>query len=237
MSFTHVQGKVISQFVSSVTTLSLVLSSAPTTGNLVCVGFLAQAQNVSALTVKDSNNNSYTVTPNSPATQSSCGAAFTAYLLSAPSNASATITATWTTASNAAIWADEFSYTGGSAVFDKDLAGTGTTGTTINTPVLVPAGAGELGYVQGLAQGSISAPAAGATLGSWTGSAGAITNGNMAEYALNLSASTAADFTQSSGAWAAMGMLIKIVAGGTPTPGIIYSPIGEEHQFFSGDIQ
>jgi hypothetical protein len=222
MSFTHVQGKVAATAGSgSPTTLAVVLNAAPTAGNLVCVAF-CPGVSVTGLTVKDANNNSYTVTPLSPSTfQTGCGQVWLAYLLSAPANASATINLSWTTtAQTAPAWVDEFSFTGGSAAFDLDVANnTGVAGTTINTPSITPAGAGELLFAGAAAGGTISAPVAGgaSTNGVWTGAAGAITSGDMAEYRLSSSSgATAVNYTQSSGAWSGMAMALKIVASFTP---------------------
>lgn len=213
MGFTHIQG--ISNNGIGVTTLALTLGSNPTAGNIVCVGFCPGAA-VTAFTCKDSNNNSYTVTPNSPSTNiSGAGQVWLAYLLSAPANATKSLTLAWTTTAGVAAWADEFHVSGGTAAFDKDIAaGTSTAGTTINTPSISPTGAGELLFAAASAGGSISAPASGATLGVWTGSGGAITTGDMAEYDLSAGSATAVQFTQSSGGWSAMAMAFSFTASG-----------------------
>jgi hypothetical protein len=140
-----------------------------------------------------------------------------AYLLSAPANASKTITWSWTTSVNTEAWADEFNPNGNTVTFDTSIAGTGASGTTINSPSVTPAASISLAYATAVTAGNISAPIAGATLGSWTGSDGAITNGNMSEYGFNLAASTAVQFTQSSAAWACMAMTLT----GTPNPPLV----------------
>lgn len=213
MAFAHVRGAVGS--VGGSTTFNIVLGGAPATGNLVCVG-IAPGAAVTAMTVKDSANNSYTITPNSPSTnQSGAGQVWLFYLLSAPANATATITASWTTSANAAGYADEFSYTG-TATFDKDVpANTGVAGTAINTPTINPTNANSLLYAVSAAGGTISAPTNGATQGVWTGVAGIITDGDMGEYVLSATGSTAVNYVQSSGTWSGMVMAFFVPAGGT----------------------
>lgn len=212
--FGHVQGTSHSAG-GSASAVSATLGAAPTLGNLVCVA-LVTATAVTALSVKDANNNVYTVTTNSPSTvQSGAGQVWLAYLLSAPSNASAVINLTWTTATNPPIvWADEFSISGGTCAFDKDAKNnSAASSTTISTPTITPIGAGELLYSGAAAGGAITAPTAGAVSGSWTGSAGAITNGDMAEYILSSgTGAIAVHYIQSSGTWSAMAMAFSITA-------------------------
>jgi hypothetical protein len=220
-TFTHVQGAGHTLLSGTYTTVSVTLGAAPTTGNLVVVGLsVFDSSNLgapSALTVQDSNNNSYVVTPNSPSAYITDGSghyvnSWLAYLLSAPSNASATITATWTTNVNVpAIFAEEFSYTGGSCVFDTDVSASNTTpGTTINTPSITPTNAGSLLYSVGSTLGSLTAPAAAGTLGGWTGGAGNFKDGVAVEYILSGSGAHAVDYTGSSAGWSAMAMSFYI---------------------------
>jgi hypothetical protein len=222
MAFSHVQGK-LGTATSGHATVASVLTSAPTTGNLVCVVITAQGS-ITLNSVKDnaSPNNSYTITPNSPssANDGTAGSCWLAYLLSAPSNANPTITATFSANSVGTldIWAEEFSVTGGSQTFDKDVIGSGTSGTTINTPSITPTNANSLLFSGASVENQISAPAAGATLGVWTGSAGGISaSGNQAEYDLSASGATAVQYTQSSGHWDAMVMSFFISAGASVT--------------------
>lgn len=204
MGFLHRQGQV-GQGVGAVTTVSVVLLSPPTYGNLVCV-VVQTNLGVTSLTVQDSNGNPYTVTPNSPSTPNT-GQIWLAYLLSAPANASATITANWTTAATGPdMWADEFMSSGGTVTFDKDVSGTGT-GININTPSITPTFPNSLLYSGAATPGSISAPTAGATLGVWTGSGGGIpSNGNNAEYDVNASSATPVQYTNSNDKWSSMAM-------------------------------
>jgi hypothetical protein len=211
-SFTHVQGAVGSAGAASLT-VSVNLAAAPTVGNLVCVGINIGSAS-SNVVVKDGNGNVYTAsTPNGTGFISP-NSVYLYYLRTAPANASATITVTWTNSAAAEIWADEFSYTSGfTCKFDKDFVSnnSGSPGTSINTPSVTPTNSGSLVYVIEGAHGTTSAPAAGATLGSWTGAGGAITNGHMAEYALSISGATAVQFTQGSATWTCLAAAFYLV--------------------------
>jgi len=205
--FSHVQGRTGNIIAGDV--LTATLSTAPIQGNLVCVAITAiPGSSLTLSTVKDANGNSYTVTPSSPsnAQSASAGETWLAYLLSAPTNASATVQATFTTAPpvGSRMYIDEFSVTGGVQVFDKDAVGSGTAGTTINTPTIVPAFASELLYAAvSLAQ---TITAAGSP---WTLGFGFSGTGN--EYDLSSSSSTPVNFSQNfSGAWDSMAMAFYI---------------------------
>ena len=210
--FTHVQGQV-SGVITSGTTASVTLSAAPTLGDTVCVGIVFQGATLPTCTVADANGNVYTVTPNSPSSAqfSSAGAVFLAYLLNAPSNASATITATFNQTIDAAtIRAEEFSLSSGySATLDTDIVGSGTTGTAINSPSITPASATELLYscaVPGHSITSANSP--------WTQDAAGIdANGCDGEYILSsASGATVVNYTvNTSGPWDAMVMAIAAV--------------------------
>lgn len=224
MAFSQVQGAAGSA--SATTSMTITLTSNPTLGDLVCVA-VTPAVAVTAMTCKDSNNNSYTATPSSPSTiETGAGQVWLFYLLSAPSNATKTLTVAWTTSSDAGGWADEFSYGTQTCTFDKDASGVGTTGTTINLPSITPTNSGSLLYAAAAAGGTISAPTANATLGSWTGSGGAITDGDMAEYDLNASGATAVQFTQTSGNWSALAMAFFLTTPSSGHGSWMFSGIG-----------
>jgi len=213
MPFTHSQGAHTGS--SSANSLSVVLTSNPVAGNVVCVGLIV-ASTISALSVSDSNSNTYTVTPSSPF-NAAAGTVALAYIV-APSNATKTINLSWTaTATFCAAWAEEFTVSGGTPSFDKDATGSGSTGTAINSPSISPTGNGELLWATANPGSTITAPAADATAGVWTGAHGGIdsTTGAMSEYDLSSSGSVAVNFTQSpSSNWTAMSMAFKI---STPT--------------------
>jgi hypothetical protein len=210
MSFAHVQGA--GTFPGTVTTATVTLGAAPTTKNIVCVAInLATA--VTALTIHDGNSNSYTITPNSPQSSAGGGNTYLAYLLSAPGNATAAITASWTTAAPCSMWADEFSWSGTAPVFDQDVIGTGTA-VTANLPSVTPTYSGSLLYSGCGSGGTITAPTAGGTLGVWTGATGGVLDGDMAEYDLSATGATAVQYTQNaSNQWSAM-----VMAFGQPAP-------------------
>lgn len=184
------------------------MAANPTAGDLVCIAILPQQNTLLSLTVKDGNNNSYQVTPNSPASQSGAGWVYLAYLLTAPANANKTITCSWTHGVTLQIFADEFTPSG-PVVFDKDIAGVGTTGTTVNSPSINPAYAGSLLYSAAITVNSMSSANS-----PWTASTAVsstdFSNGFAASYDLSASANTAVNYTQTSGAWAAMAMAFYI---------------------------
>lgn len=225
MGFSHVQGA-LANGSGTVSTLSVSLGSNPTPGDLVCVGISLANQSTyaSSMTVKDGNGNAYTVTPSSPAFFSAAGfycQIWLAYLVNAPSNANATITVSWTTASYAHIWAEEFS--GGTATFDKDATANSSTGSayTLNLPSITPTNAGELLYSTVNPLGSVTAPAAGATLGAWTGAAGGISSsGPASEYDLSASSATAVDYTDntSGDTYCAMAMAFSLTGAAAFQP-------------------
>ena len=215
--FTNVQGKVSSNY-SSGTTMSVVLSAAPTLGNLVCVGIYFNSSTLTGLgcTIADSNGNAYTITPNSPETATFVdeGAVYLAYLLSAPSNASATITATFvgSTVVQGEMRAEEFSLSSGyTAAFDTDIGASAgaASGLTINTPSITPTTVCELLYALGVPDGSITSANS-----PWTqDSAGIGPDTCDGAYILSCAAgATAVNFTtNTTNGWEAMAMAFQAV--------------------------
>ena len=205
-SWTHVQGTSAASS-SNVTSLTLTLPNNPGTGHDVIVGIQfgnGSSVPVSAVSVGDSNPNWYLQSPNSPfrsPDSSNPSSIYLFYLLNAPSNATRTITIGWPNATNAVAWADEFSSSSGAAAFDTDTGATGAfPDVTINTPGITPAGSHELLYALALPGTNITAPAAGATTGTWTGASGGIDSvvtGGTAEYDLDAGVTTTPNFTDS----------------------------------------
>jgi hypothetical protein len=231
MGFAHVQGAMAIDTAQNgtATTVSVSLGNNPATGDVVCVGlFFYGSSAPSSVSIKDANSNAYTITPHSPATYSNGkGWIYAAYLLSAPSNASKSITATWTNGEYAEIYAEEFSVSGGTQGFDTDVAQSNTTNssTTISLPSITPSSSGELLYsTMGIASTSVTAPTAGATLGGWTGAAGGISGtytGVDSEYITNSgSSATAVDYTVSATGdpYAGMAMAFKFTASSAFQP-------------------
>ena len=232
--FSHVQGAMV-QVTSAWTNspLTLTLASNPAHGDLVVAAFASIGCTNGGpppVTIKDANSNSYTVI-STPATLSqavtsglcSGGTVYAnlwlGYLLNAPSNASSTINVSWSSGQAMGdVWADEFNPSGGSVTFDTSagVSGGSASGTAISSPSITPSLPNELLYAAAVPPelapptGSacpMTAPAAGAGLGVWTGGAGGIpplTNyesGGASEYDLNSSGATAVNFTnQCSGA-------------------------------------
>src|SRR5262249_53321569 len=92
-SFTKAQpGISAPEILNGGTSISCTFANNPAPGDLVTVAALYYGNSPSGTTIssiKDANNNSYTLTPNSPSTyDSNSGQVFLAYRLSAPANAS-----------------------------------------------------------------------------------------------------------------------------------------------------
>jgi RHS repeat-associated protein len=155
--------------------------------------------------VKDGNGNSFTLTPHSPSGTyaAQVGSASLAYILSAPSNISSTITVTLASSvEDTACFADSFQVASGyTAAFDSDAAGSGSS-TAINTPSITPAASSELFYSVAIPYNHITAVGA-----PWTvspdvvfnnGSGNAVpADGSAAAYDLSVSSALAVNMTAS----------------------------------------
>jgi hypothetical protein len=215
MGFTHSQATVYgTTSTAAATTLSVVLASAPTIGDVVCVGidtFSSNPVDIPTVSgVKDANNNTYTKSPNSPSTtnQTTAGTSYCFYWI-ATGTPSATITVTFSTIITGTVemWADDFGVSGGTSAFDQDAAGNGT-GNPINTPSFAPRISGELYYAH-----LASDPGISSFNSPWTGNVSGITNGT--EYILSVSTTTNPNCTQEySGAWDSTMMAFYISSGG-----------------------
>lgn len=195
-------------------TVATTLPAFPTQGNLVLVGieFFAGTNPATITSLKDENNNSYTVTPNSPSplNGAASGQCFQAYLLKAPANAGKTITVVFSinsTSSGPAIWVDEFSYAG-TASFDADYPGTGT-GTALNTPASVGNFSNELLYGTTSFEHVVNA-----VNSPWILAAGGFLTGEASGYIMS-SAAPGVAFNMSgntSGNWSILAQAIKFTA-------------------------
>lgn len=177
------------------------LSFTPTAGNLICVDvdYLGSVTGFT-LTLDDGNGHSFTLTPNSPFQYStSARYIWKGYMLVAPSSSPMVLTATPSVAHGLSIHAIEFSYTGGTCTFDKDLGGFSTSGTSpITSPALNPTNANSLVYIS-----AISDPAGSGTVSAtnspWTqGTRGTInsdTNNSVDAYITSVSSAIAANWT------------------------------------------
>jgi hypothetical protein len=237
MSFTFVQsawnssaGVVPSQ---STTTLSLPSVAA---GNLVAVSvcYLGSSTGFST-TITDGNGHTFTQPTGSPFEYAGTARyIWPGYILSA-AGGSMTITATPSVAHGLSIHAIEFSYTGGTATFDKVLQGTASTGTTpINTPALNPTNAGSLVYIAAIPDPSAGSGEISATNSPWVeGTRGTInsdSNSTVDAYILSVSSAQAANWTVVSSAntgWNAVAMSFSIAAAaGTFPPSLMMMGIG-----------
>jgi hypothetical protein len=209
--FTHVQG--VQGFFGSTTSGTQALGAAPTAGNLVCVGIRTAFAAVNTMTVKDANNNIYAASTNSPYVQGNGTTDWLYYLAIAPANASATINFAWTGTGTVVAFIEEFGVSGGTATFDKDITGTGT-GTSVNTPSITPTNANSLLWATAYSINvNMTAPAADATLGGWTGAHGNAATTCNSEYMLSDTGAQAVAFTASSSVvWTSMAMSFYITA-------------------------
>lgn len=205
-TFTHIQGKAGAP-VSSGTTFSVTLSSAPTNGNAV-VCYLSSFPTSLSITVTDGNAKSYTASAASPKnTQGSAESVWLFYLLSA-SGASATITATanGTISFNSLIKCDEFNRSSGTWMYDLDASASGTT-SPVTTPSITPSLTGELLFYGVSLASSANCSTAGSP---WTVSAATQSSQLCGAYNLASSGSVAPNLTLSSNAaWNSINMALK----------------------------
>lgn len=201
-------------------TVTANLGSTPTAGNLM-VGILLwfDGTNNTAGTplVKDANLVSFTKTTNSPsnARPTTSGIAYI-FSLQVPASPSGAITAVFNSIGGggaATLWVLEFTPTSGTnGGFDTDAAGTGTTGTTINTPTITQTQANDLMVFVALSDHQVSSVDS-----PWTQVAAGVAN-QFSEgigYILAQSSSQAAAATQNtSSGWDSMGASFKFTAAG-----------------------
>jgi len=174
--------------VSSGTTLTL--GTTPTTGNLVTLvlAMTAGSATVTGLTVKDSANNSYAISTSSPMqTNDATQTLAMFYLLSAPANATATLTISWANGGTGLtiFWfEEEFELSSVTASFDTDAAAANVAASTlVVTPSITPAQVGELLLACCWLSGSTcNGPVAGSNSTIWKGGQTAPISGFMDEY-------------------------------------------------------
>jgi hypothetical protein len=207
-SWTHVQGVTGT---GGTTTITATLGSNPATGNLVAIA-LATYNNgnntAPTVTVADANSNHYTVTAASPGGNVTTynGFLYIAYLLSAPANASKTITATMSSTDGgyAALFVDEFHPNCSASLDSGTASGTGTAGPA-TSPTVSVSGTSDLLYA------IVTTTNQTASTGSpWTaaGSGSVVSGSWIAEYKMDATANTAVNFSLSA-AYAAIGASFK----------------------------
>ena len=155
---------------------------------------------------------SLTLTPKSPEAANSAagaGAVYIAYLLSAPQNASSTITATFGKGHGEFMnaFCDDFAHNSGTVAFDSDAIASGS-GTTINTPSIPVTGSTDLLYSVGGGNGGITGIG-----GSWQlGGGGISADASASAFIGNATSTTAVSMSNSSGVWDAIGASFKFTA-------------------------
>jgi hypothetical protein len=201
MGFTHSQGKILLANGGTITTggASASLASTPSTGDVVWVGVgNISGRSLATVTVADGNGNAFTATPNS--NYSVNDRPVSLFYLVAPSNVSGTIITKAGAGGNfvGTIIADVFHVSGGTATFDHDAVNNSSANPVI-LPNITPTYANSLLYSFATASSaSFTAPAAGGTLGSWTGGGAGIQSGVYAEeYLLSATGATGVDYTNS----------------------------------------
>lgn len=194
------------------------LTNTPVAGDvLVCAIFWYNGSSPTpTFTVADNNGKTYTVTANSPSQvqKVNAGMVYLAYRI-ADGTEGKTVTATPSLSNGTlgGLFVAEFAVSGGTATFDQDAAGTGASGTTVNTPTVPVAGAGELVYAMAAPGHTLTAANS-----PWTEVTETEANGELSAYILSRGSNVALDMTQNvSGEWDSMGMSFAFAAsGGTP---------------------
>ena len=187
---------------TTTTSMTCNFTNNPTAGHLVVMAIEGTLGTSPSYT--NGASESYTLTPNA-ASQSGNFARFGYILNASGATNSKNTTISWTGNHEASVWGYDIAVTNGPAVFDTDggINGDGP-GTTINTPAITVAGAGEFMVAVTATGGAVSAPAADATQGVWTGAHGGIdsTTGGMSEFLVNSgTGSIAVNYTSSNNSW------------------------------------
>lgn len=206
VTFAYIRGSLQANSGSGTSCVVAVSGGAPALGTLVeySLAIVYTGTAPTSFSVHDGTPNTYTATTSTPlsGTLGSTKVIIGKWYYVAGASTNNTVTGSWTNnAASSACWIDNYSITGGTYSFDKDVAGSATTcsGTTANTPSINPTNAGSLTVVVGIdTDNSFTAPVASGTLGVWTGTQGGpevnYTGGNT-EYKLATTGSTAAQFT------------------------------------------
>jgi hypothetical protein len=195
ITITHIDGAYNE---GNTTPITCSLPAAPNTGDTVLVGTMWYTGSAETTTesIEDGNSNVYTIATTTPDADESAGTPSVAYLLSAPANASAAITASFGVNGDVAIWCDDFTVSGGTASFDDAGNGSGTGNP--NAPTLSATGPVDLFYALATTQGSMTAIST-----PWQYGGGLTQDGSWGEqgaYATSTSATTV-NFTNSGSDW------------------------------------
>jgi hypothetical protein len=234
-AFTKVAGQSAKATVNSGFSVTATLAAAPIQGNLVIASMhFFGNPNVGTyiLSIRDANNNLYTPTPNSPSFYDpNIGQMFLALMLSAPYNATAAVTVTFSNViATATLVLDEFSCAAGVAALDNGIIDVGGPSSTVSTPIVpVTHTADELLYAS-CKTSSFDINGVG---GAWTASPSGIppSDNILEEYILSASANTAVNFSQgSSSNWTSIGVSIYSFVKTPIVPSINFATlnIGDE---------
>jgi hypothetical protein len=215
--FTHAQASGLANATAgSPYTLGALLGTNPATGDLVCAHIAVQGTGTLTF-FRDSNSNTYTITPKSSnhVATTTYANEFLVYLYPAPSNATGTFTMATSNNSQVIVIIDDFTVTGGTAAFVNDFIGNGTAATSPSTtPTVTPSATGNLLYA-GINGSGHTLTGVG---GGWTENSGGVTAQNDSDAAYILSSGVsgvAVAFTWTgSRQYNAMGMAFSFTASG-----------------------
>lgn len=214
MAFSWASNRNITARTVANTSLANNLPSTPAIGSVLCATFIwfdGAGNSAGTLSIKDTNNNAFTLAPSGPADQrpTTAGVIYNAYLI-APSNITNGFSATWTNSGVCDFEIEEFSVSGGTAVFDTDTIGTGSSGTSITSPT-IGAASGSMIFASGAADHQVSTVDSPFTQ-VLAGTANQFSEG--VGYLLSGSGSTQITMTMNvSSGWAAAMMAFKISSG------------------------
>src|SRR5271166_6478513 len=182
-------------------TESSTFNSSVTSGDTVIGAVFSTGASDTLSSVVTSKSQTCTITAHSPSTQASAGSAWMYNCFNVTGGVYPWyVTATFASGtSKRSVWSVELSNGGRTPAFDADVAGSGTTGTAVNTPTLTPSNSGDFYYSfvnDSAGISSVNSP--------WTtGSSGG--NTNYDAYQLNASGAQATNMTSAaSGAWASI---------------------------------
>lgn len=145
-AFTHSQGN--STGTATGDTFPVVLGGAPAKGDVVCAGLVAFSATIVLTSIADSNGNVYADVPNSPAISPTIGGGVSVWLrclIGAPANASAAVTATFTSVPSGALFVEDWTAAGGVPKLDTGASVLDSTTTTPSlTPSITPKSTNEM---------------------------------------------------------------------------------------------
>jgi hypothetical protein len=170
------------------------LGTAPPSGSFTTVTIFLQPSTISP--VVSDGTNTFSCTTISSTNDATSGSTAVCYLYNS-STGGTNITFAFTGTCNfCSLTVDNWGVTGAGAVTLSDSqSGSGTTGTTINTPTIT-GNSGDLQVCQGASENGVSAVA-----GGWTAEPATGSFGEKTEYVLSGAGAKAANFTQTSGHW------------------------------------